>query len=104
MNNLLSQGLVKIKKEETNIKQKDNIFTGKNIVFTGFRDKIAEKYINESGGKIVSTVNKKTNILVIGDKESNSSKLLLAKKMNDEGADIEIWLKEKLLSKIHKDT
>ncbi len=104
MNNLLSQGLVKIKKEETNIKQKDNIFTGKNIVFTGFRDKIAEKYINESGGKIVSTVNKKTNILVIGDKESNSSKLLLAKKMNDGGADIEIWLKEKLLSKIHKDT
>jgi len=43
-------------------------FTDKQVVFTGFRDKNLESQINTQGGKIGSTITKKTNFLIVKDK------------------------------------
>lgn len=56
-------------------------FSGINFIFTGYRDKEAEAYIVEHGGKIQSTVNKDTTYLVTKDTNSKSSKAEKARKL-----------------------
>jgi NAD-dependent DNA ligase len=56
-------------------------FTNKKVVFTGFRDKNLEQYIENSGGKVVQSVSTKTDY-VIYKQDSTSSKVKKAKTLN----------------------
>ncbi len=55
---------------------------GKTIVISGFRDKDLENKLKEVGVKIGSGVNKKTDILLVKNKEEKSGKILDAEKLN----------------------
>ena len=59
-------------------------FAGAVIVFTGFRNKQWEKYIEEQGGKVSTSVSKNTTLLVYKDGDSTSRKYLTAKKLRIE--------------------
>ena len=59
-----------------------NKLSNKKIVFSGFRDKDLENKIIENGGKVMTSLTKNTNYLVIPNNEHNSSKCDLAKKLN----------------------
>jgi NAD-dependent DNA ligase len=59
----------------------DGKLTGQIFVFTGFRDKDAEKRIEELGGKIGSSIAKNTTYLVCKDPTSTSSKMTKARSL-----------------------
>ena len=59
-----------------------NEYTGKTIVFSGFRDGELEKKLQESGAKITNSISKNTNILIVKDKTEETSKILKAKELN----------------------
>ena len=69
--------------------QKVSAINNYKIVFTGFRDKSLESKVEELGGEIQSGVSKNTNILVVKDKDSTSSKITKAKTLNVTIKDIE---------------
>ena len=46
----------------------DNPFYGKNIVFTGCRNKELEKYLQENGANLGTSISKNTDILVYKNK------------------------------------
>ena len=50
------------------------LFSGKNYVFSGFRNSEYESLIEHYGGKVGSAVNKKTSVLVIKDRTPESLK------------------------------
>jgi DNA ligase (NAD+) len=53
-----------------------NKFVGQTVVFTGFRDKKLEEYIENEGGKVSSTVSSNTTLIVYADdSKMNGSKL-----------------------------
>lgn len=54
---------------------KEGKFTGKNVVFTGFRDSGLEKQVEDAGGKIGSSVSSKTYIVVTTDVTGKTGKL-----------------------------
>lgn len=63
----------------------NHIFYNKKIIFSGFRNKEWEKYIEDNGGKIVTTISPKIDILVtkqINIDEQKNSKLLKAQELN----------------------
>jgi len=64
------------KKIEKTDKFKDMI-----IVFTGFRDKELEKLIEENGGRVSTSVSKKTSVVVYSEDSEKSSKLEKAKEL-----------------------
>lgn len=64
------------------------------ICFTGFRDKELENVIVNKSGKIVTTVTKNTNILIVKNESDISSKIIDAKKLN-----LEIMNKESFIHK-----
>ena len=66
----------------------------KNIVMSGFRDKELENQIKSVGGKIGSSVNKKTFVLIVKDVDESSGKIEDAKKY-----DISILLKDAFIGK-----
>lgn len=55
--------------EVKKVKTTKGEFTGKTVVFTGFRDKDLEAKIEAQGGKIGSTVSKNTDYLVVKDQK-----------------------------------
>ena len=55
---------------------------GKNILFTGIRDKELEEKIKSVGGKIVSSISKNTDYLVVKNTDTDSSKAIKAKELN----------------------
>ncbi len=63
------------------------------IVFSGFRDINLENMIIDNGGKVLNTISKNTNILVISDKNDSSSKINKALEMN-----IDIILKQDFIN------
>ena len=75
----------------------DHPLYNKKIVMTGFRDKDLAEQIKLHGGEIIDTVNKNTFIVLVKDKDEDTSKALQAKKL-----DISIMLvnefKEKFLN------
>mgnify|MGYP001381858915 CR=1 FL=1 len=79
----------KIKKSNTN-----SIFKDKNIVFSGFRNKDVENFINENGGNIISKVSKNTDLLIVKDLNSTSSNVVNAKKYNIEILSLDQFLKK----------
>ena len=62
----------------------DNKFKNKKIVFSGVRDKNMEQVIEKSGGKVVNTISKDVDILIVKDKTATSSKINKAKELNIE--------------------
>ena len=58
-------------------------FCKKTIVFTGTRDKTLEIFIENSGGKVSTSVSKKTSIVVHSDNpDSSNAKYVKAKELN----------------------
>ena len=74
--------IVKKKKIIKKINKIDNKIHDKHFVITGKRDKTLIKMIEEKGGIIQTILNKKTDILITDDLESNSSKIQKAKQLN----------------------
>jgi NAD-dependent DNA ligase len=68
--------------KKTTIKMIKNEYTGKTIVFSGFRDSELQKKLEESGAKITNSISKNTNILIVKDKNEDSSKINKAKELN----------------------
>jgi DNA ligase (NAD+) len=58
---------------------------GKIIVFTGFRNPELEVKIEREGGEVANSLSKKTNILIMKEKGSGSSK---EKKAMENGTEI----------------
>jgi NAD-dependent DNA ligase len=52
-----------------------SIFKYKKIVFTGFRNKDYEQMIEAVGGKIVTSISKSTDYLIVKDKNETSTKV-----------------------------
>ena len=50
--------------------------------FAGVRDKELETYITDNGGKISNSVTKLVTVVIVGDINSNSSKVKKARKNN----------------------
>lgn len=67
-----------VKKEEN---KKGEDFLNQVIVFTGFRDIHLENYIQEQGGKVTTTVSKKTT-LVVSDSITKTEKIIKAEQLN----------------------
>ncbi|XWV24817.1 NAD-dependent DNA ligase [Tupanvirus deep ocean] len=61
--------------------KKSGSFKGETVVFTGFRNKDWQKFIEAEGGKVSGSVSKNTTLLVYNDGEESSSKYLTAKKL-----------------------
>lgn len=59
-----------------------NIIKNKKFVFTGFRNKDLNNKIEELGGKILTSVTKNINYLVIKNNDTTGSKLNKAKELN----------------------
>lgn len=59
----------------------NTMIANKTFVFTGFRDKNLEKYIEEQGGSVKTAVSKNTDYLVVADKSDNSTKMQKAKEL-----------------------
>jgi DNA ligase (NAD+) len=76
-NKFLKYKIKKVSKKKKNYK-----FENKNVVFTGFRDKQLEELIENSGGKVQSQINSKTDILIVKEMNNTSSKIKKAKELN----------------------
>lgn len=63
--------------DKTNDKLK--IFNDKKVVFTGFRDKNYEKAIDDNGGKVMTTITKHTDILLVKNASENNTKIMKAR-------------------------
>jgi DNA ligase (NAD+) len=64
------------------------------VVFTGMRDKDLETEIESRGGKVGSSVLKKTTVLVAKDPSDESSKVKTAKELGVEVLDFESFKKK----------
>ena len=64
-----------IKKEDINDENKVEILKDKKFIFTGFRNKDWEKLILDSGGKVVTSVSKTVDYLIVKNKTDKSSKI-----------------------------
>jgi DNA ligase (NAD+) len=79
---------ITIEKVEKKPKTKKNMFTDKNVVISGFRDKNLEENIINSGGNIQSGVSSKTDFLIVKDQETIDNKTGKVKKALDLGIKI----------------
>lgn len=59
----------------------NGIFKGQTVVFTGFRNKAWQDFIEAEGGKVSSSASKNTSLLVYKDGEESSAKYQTAKKL-----------------------
>lgn len=64
--------------------QTDNNLAGEIIVMTGFRDKDLQEKIENRGGKVTTSVSKKTTKVIANDVNSSSSKVKKAKELGIE--------------------
>jgi NAD-dependent DNA ligase len=71
-----------VKKEVVNVK---TVLKDKKFIFTGFRNKDWEKLITDSGGKVVTSVSKTVDYLVVKNKTDKSGKI---DKANELGVNI----------------
>ena len=62
----------------------DHVLYGKNIVFTGFRNKELEAKLKTIGAKVTTSINKKTHTLLVKSKDEESLKVEEAKKLSVE--------------------
>ena len=59
-----------------------SLLQNKKIVFSGFRDKELEEFIEKQGGQVVGTISKNTSFLVVKDLDESSSKIAKAEDLN----------------------
>jgi DNA ligase (NAD+) len=74
LENLINPYLKKLTLNKNVNKNVNNNIKDKKFVFTGFRDKDLEDYIKENKGEIQSSLNTKTDYLIVKNKETVSSK------------------------------
>ena len=64
---------------------KNGKFSGKTIMFTGGFEKIsrseAKSLVEENGGKVLGSISKKLNILVVGNNKPTKSKIEKSKEL-----------------------
>jgi NAD-dependent DNA ligase len=72
-----------------------DVLVGQKFVFSGFRSKELEQDIIDRGGKIVSSVSKKTNGIVVNNKDGKQS----TKVVKAESLGIKIYTKEEFIKK-----
>ena len=72
----------------------NNIFENKKIIFSGFRDILMEENISNLGGKITTSISKNTNILIVADRDTSSSKMKKAEELG-----IDIYTKQEFIDK-----
>ena len=76
----------KLKIKEFKFKNKKGKFSNKTIMFTGGFEKMsrseAKSLVENSGGKVLGTISKKLDILVIGDSKPTKKKIENAKQLN----------------------
>lgn len=70
------------------IKINKNKYTGKNIVMSGFRDNQLQEYLEKSGAKIVNSISKNTDLLIVKDQSTIENATGKVKKALDLGIDI----------------
>ena len=77
--------------------EKDEVAKGKPldiiVVFTGVRDKELEAEIEARGGKVATSVSKKTTVVVAKDPSETSSKIITAKEMGVPVVTLEVFRK-----------
>lgn len=78
---------------QKSLKKFDGKFAGQSIVFTGFRDSELENIVKIEGGEIKSSVSKKTNLLVVEDPKTNSTKAQKARELGVQIVDLETFNK-----------
>jgi NAD-dependent DNA ligase len=66
----------------TSNKKLKDIFEGKKVVFTGFRNKDYEKIIQQNGGIIMSSISSNTHYLIVKDANYDGNKIEKAKELN----------------------
>ena len=76
----------KLEVKDFTIKNKKGKFSNKTIMFTGGFDKMsrseAKSLVESNGGKVLGTISKKLDILVIGNSKPTKRKIESAKKLN----------------------
>ena len=73
-------GIIDVNPHVNKVK-KTGLFKDQTIVFTGFRNKDWQKFIESEGGKVSGTTSKNTTLLVYNDGEESSAKYVAAKKL-----------------------
>ena len=63
-------------------KKIDGIFLNQTFVFSGFRDKTLESFINNNGGKVINNISKNVHFLIVNDTNKITNKTKLANKLN----------------------
>lgn len=77
------------KKEDIKDENKVEILKDKKFIFTGFRNKDWEKLITDSGGKVVTSVSKTVDYLVVKNKTDKSGKIDKANELGIKILDME---------------
>lgn len=76
-------GLVYVENKKStapiNTNTKLNLFNDKKVVFSGFRDKNYEQLIEDNGGKVMTTVTKQTDILIVKSASESNTKIMKAR-------------------------
>ena len=75
-----------VKKEIVNVK---TVLKDKKFIFTGFRNKDWEKLIIDSGGKVVTSISKTVDYLVVKNKTDKSGKIDKANELGIKILDME---------------
>lgn len=86
---------VNVPKAHSNSNPKSNMIVNKSFVFTGFRNKDLEKYIETQGGSVKTSVSKNTDYLLVADINDQSAKVLKARELGIKivAQNDEIWKK-----------
>lgn len=96
LDNLVKDTNIKLSKKKVKTKVYKNL-SGMNIVFTGFRDKNLQSIIENSSGKVTSTVSSKTDLLVVKKMDQpGKSKINKAKELDIEILNVDQFKKEYL--------
>ena len=84
--NILESLIKKLRVRDFKIEIKKGKFSNKNIMFTGGFEKMsrseAKLLVENNGGKVLGSVSKKLNILVVGSSKPTKKKIDNAKKLN----------------------
>jgi NAD-dependent DNA ligase len=68
--------------QKTESMKTESMLKDKNIVITGFRDESIITFIEENGGTITNTVNKKTHLVIVPDAEYKNKKIEKAQELS----------------------
>ena len=91
--NLIEKLSIKVFK----VKNKSGKFANKTIMFTGGFNKMsrseAKSIVENNGGKVLGTISKKLDLLVIGDSKPTKKKIDIAKKLSIKIINEKDWYK-----------